>query len=167
MNQITISRLKFNLPNMEMKQQFWVKYSKYYNTPLSQSLSVLGFYEDILDPIAFAIVVYDTLAPDAEVAIVPRGGFASIPANWFPVLLTCEFESSFLVLSFGLDVFVNTVIFTVVVFGCCYDKLWDLVMKAVPKVEGSESGQMVKWAYSSVYLSQTMRNPTKNSMKRL
>ena len=50
---------------------------------------------------------------------MPRGGFASIPANWFPVLLTCEFESSFLVLSFGLDVFVNTVIFTVVVFGCC------------------------------------------------
>ena len=50
---------------------------------------------------------------------MPRGGFASIPANWFPVLLTCEFESSFLVLSFGLDVFVNTVIFTVVDFGCC------------------------------------------------
>ena len=24
-----------------------------------------------------------------------------------------------------------------------YDKLWDLVMKAVPKVDGSESGQMV------------------------
>ena len=44
-------------------------------------------------------------------------------------------------------------------------------MKAVPKVDGSESGQMVlelvKWALSSVYLSQTMWDPTKNSMKRL
>ena len=31
-----------------------------------------------------------------------------------------------------------------------YDTMWDLVMKAVPKVDGSESGQMVlkwvKWA---------------------
>ena len=44
-------------------------------------------------------------------------------------------------------------------------------MKAVPKLDESESGQMVlkqvKWALSSVYLSQTMWNPTKNSMKRL
>ena len=36
-------------------------------------------------------MVDDTLASDAEVAIVLREGFASIPANWFPALLTCEF----------------------------------------------------------------------------
>ena len=44
-------------------------------------------------------------------------------------------------------------------------------MKAVPKVDESESGQMVlkqvKWALSSVYLSQTMWNHAKNSMKKL
>ena len=44
-------------------------------------------------------------------------------------------------------------------------------MKAVPKLDESESGQMVskkvKLTYFDVYLSQTMWNHTKNSMKGL
>ena len=56
-------------------------------------------------------------------------------------------------------------------FVSAYDKLWASVMKAVPKLDESENGQMVlkyvKWAYSSEYLSQTMWIHTKNSMKTL
>ena len=52
-----------------------------------------------------------------------------------------------------------------------YDRLWASVMKAVPKLDGSESGQMVskkvKLTYVDVYLSQTMWNHTTNSMKGL
>ena len=49
--------------------------------------------------------------------------------------------------------------------------MWGLVMKAVPKLDESESGQIVsekvKLTYFDVYLSQTMWNHTKNSMKGL
>ena len=52
-----------------------------------------------------------------------------------------------------------------------FDKFSDQGYTSLPKPDESESGQMVlkqvKWALSSVYLSQTMWNPTKNSMKRL
>ena len=45
------------------------------------------------------------------------------------------------------------------------------VMKAVPKLDESESGligsKKVKLTYFDAYLSQTMRNHTKNSMKKL
>ena len=51
------------------------------------------------------------------------------------------------------------------------DGVWASVMKAVPKLDESESGQMVsekvKLTYFDVYLSQTMWNHTKNSMKGL
>ena len=54
---------------------------------------------------------------------------------------------------------------------CQYDTLWASVMRAVPKLDESESGQMVsekvKLTYFDVYLSQTMWNHTKNSMKGL
>ena len=54
---------------------------------------------------------------------------------------------------------------------CEYDELSDQGYISLPKPDESESGQMVlkqvKWALSSEYLSQTIWNPTKNSMKRL
>ena len=58
-----------------------------------------------------------------------------------------------------------------ITFWDIYDTMWGLVMKAVPKLGESESGQMVsekvKLTYFDVYLSHTMWNPTKKSMKGL
>ena len=48
---------------------------------------------------------------------------------------------------------------------------YSIVIISVLKLDESESGQMeyekVKWVYSDAYLSQTMWNHTKNSMKKL
>ena len=53
-------------------------------------------------------------------------------------------------------------------FQSTYDRLWASVMRAVPKLDESENGQMVsekvKLTYFDVYLSQTMWNHTTNSM---